>query len=327
MLGLNHYQVLYELLLNISTTYEEHALAHLVLQKMSKAFNAGGGAIYLMRNQDSLEPVACYGIALDLIRGIEFRAGKGLIGWVVKNRASVKIADLRLDPRFSRIDDGKNGFAIRNMLAAPISLSSKIEGVIQFVNKQGGIFNDADEELLLTLGRAVGSAVEKARSYDEIEKFRLLQQAAINSLPAGVILANAQKIVLLCNEGAQKIFEGLSPRLDRGQSLQSLRELAPQILESFDRVLSMRQNIEMEESRALIAGRTKILVYSCSPVYTPAKDLMGASLLLQDITRLKKSAPGDGASGPSRAPGPGADAAELLASSLLDKPATGCGNS
>lgn len=285
MIGLYHYQILYELLLEINLIYKEEELAHHVLQKITKAFDAEGGAIYVIRDDENLLPLASYGLDADKLKKIPFQVGIGLVGWVAKTRQCIRMGLPRQDPRFSRIDNGQNGFAICNMLAAPIMFGNKLEGVIQFVNKRGTVFGVGDEELLYFLGRVVGSALEKTRGHKELETSQILQQAVINSLSAGMIVTDIDSHLLLFNSRAQEILRGL-PQLKRGWDIAQWKPWLADIVDSLHRVIRERQPALRQENRSSWQGQEKILGYSCVPVISAQNQLLGTSLLLQDITHL-----------------------------------------
>lgn len=168
MLGLFHYRILYEILLDLNLIYDEDFIASHTLKKVSDMINAEGGTIFLLKANDILYPQASYGMPVDILRVQEFKIGKGIVGAVAAGRKTAKVDFPQKDKRFDAVTDRIVGFTTRNLLAAPIICGDKLVGVIEFVNKRSGLFGSADEELLMALGGVVGSAMEKSRMYKEL---------------------------------------------------------------------------------------------------------------------------------------------------------------
>src|SRR3954469_6805545 len=80
---------------------------------------------------------------------IRIPAGAGIAGFVFKTNKILNIPDAYADARFNREVDRKTGFATRNLLTCPmIDIKGKPIGIIQAVNKIGGIFQREDEETI-----------------------------------------------------------------------------------------------------------------------------------------------------------------------------------
>jgi sigma-B regulation protein RsbU (phosphoserine phosphatase) len=95
---------------------------------------------------------------------IRVPAGAGIVGFVFKTNKLLNIPDAYADARFNREVDRRTGFVTRNLLTAPmVDLSGKPIGVIQAVNKIGGIFGREDEETIELLAAQGGVAIQRYR--------------------------------------------------------------------------------------------------------------------------------------------------------------------
>ncbi len=93
-------------------------------------------------------------------RPIHFRRGHGLIGWVATYKESVCLDDVEKDPRFV---PGKQGFAIRSMLAEPLWSAGQVIGVLSVSSPKRRAF-DADDRLLTRLlANCCTPPIERAR--------------------------------------------------------------------------------------------------------------------------------------------------------------------
>lgn len=95
--------------------------------------------------------------------------GRGVAGHVATTGEVVNLPDAYADPRFDRSVDQALGYRTRSMLTVPMrNRQGVIIGVLQVVNKHGGVFTREDEELLLALASSASIAIENARLYEEV---------------------------------------------------------------------------------------------------------------------------------------------------------------
>lgn len=93
---------------------------------------------------------------------IRVPASAGIVGFVFKSKKLLNIPDAYSDARFNREVDRKTGFVTRNLLTCPMfDLKGKAIGVIQAVNKTGGIFVDEDEQTIQLLAAQGGVAIQR----------------------------------------------------------------------------------------------------------------------------------------------------------------------
>ena len=81
---------------------------------------------------------------------------RGIVGSVVRTGEVLRINDASSDPRFDPSADRITGFRTRTIVAAPIreDASSPVRGVVQVLNRKGGVFYAQDAAYLERLGRA-----------------------------------------------------------------------------------------------------------------------------------------------------------------------------
>lgn len=107
----------------------------------------------------------------DRLKGGRLPAGEGVAGWVATNGQSLIIPDVRCDPRFSAEFDKKLSFTPRSIACVPVKSHDKVFGVIQLINSiEGGIFDDADEQILTAIADFAGIAISNAKALDKIKQ-------------------------------------------------------------------------------------------------------------------------------------------------------------
>jgi len=81
----------------------------------------------------------------DFIDKFVFPATKGVAGYVAKTKEIKVVNDTNKEPLFYKQVDKESGYHTKNILAVPILNSeNEILGVVEFINKLDGKFNDKD---------------------------------------------------------------------------------------------------------------------------------------------------------------------------------------
>jgi phosphoserine phosphatase len=130
------------------------------------------------------------------IRHVRLRVGSGLVGACARDGHLLNVPDCYADPRFDPGVDRRSGFHTRCCLALPlVDHQGDLVGVMQLLNKAGGVFTGADEALAEALAAQCAVALARARLTDmqlhaermrhELDLARSVQLATLPStLPA-----------------------------------------------------------------------------------------------------------------------------------------------
>jgi multidrug efflux pump subunit AcrA (membrane-fusion protein)/putative methionine-R-sulfoxide reductase with GAF domain len=95
---------------------------------------------------------------------IRIRADVGIAGSVMQSGESVNITDAYTDSRFDRSVDAKTGYRTKTILALPVvAPDGKRLGVVQALNKDGGVFGADEEHLLAALAAQAAISITNAR--------------------------------------------------------------------------------------------------------------------------------------------------------------------
>jgi len=86
-----------------------------------------------------------YTYKADLIEKLIIPASKGIVGYVAKTKEIKVVDNTDEEPLFYKEVDEESGYHTKNILAVPIlNLENEILGVVEFINKLDGKFNDKD---------------------------------------------------------------------------------------------------------------------------------------------------------------------------------------
>lgn len=218
----------------------------------------------------------------------------GVLRLVPERDAPLRLDDVRQHPLYRGVP--AHHPELRTFLGVPVRFRGRAVGHLSLANKEGGgPFTEQDERLVEMLAARVGVAIETARLYASEGLGRAWLQAVVDQLPEGIILLDAQGRVTTENRAALGLA-GAEPRpRDRLGNLVRLELLRPsgEPLPS-DELPNLRALAQGEVShgRELLArcadGRLVPLLVSAAPVRGADGALAGATMVLQDVTKLKE---------------------------------------
>jgi diguanylate cyclase (GGDEF)-like protein len=104
------------------------------------------------------------------VDGVRLRLDQGIAGWVAQHREALCLDNASADPRHDPTLARKTGFVPHTMICVPLVHQDALLGVLQVINKRGGIPFTADEmRLVQTLGTQAAGAIAHAQLYRQVE--------------------------------------------------------------------------------------------------------------------------------------------------------------
>jgi NtrC-family two-component system sensor histidine kinase KinB len=192
-------------------------------------------------------------------------------------------------------------FALGLALLASVSLTRRALRPLQLLSLAVRRIGEGDldarahiagQDEIAQVGRELDTMADRLREYRNSSLGELLQaqqasQAAIDSLPDPVIVLSLDGQVLNVNQAAENLL-----RVEAG--LDPLARLPPQLREAIDKVRShifsgkgayaprgLEEAIQVEGE-----GGGRALLPRATPLYSEQGSVMGATIVLQDVTRL-----------------------------------------
>ena len=126
----------------------------------------------------------------------------GLAGACARNRQIINVPDCYADERFNPEVDKRSGYRTRCMLSLPlVDHKDVLVGVMQVLNKVGGVFEENDEALATVLAAQCAVALQRVRMTEDLiegEKMRQELETArvvqMSTLPATMPLVSGYDI-------------------------------------------------------------------------------------------------------------------------------------
>ena len=219
-------------------------------------------------------------------RDIRFPASAGIAGAVFSSGKMVNIPDAYRDPRFNQEVDRKTGYRTRSILCLPVeNKRGQVIGVVQVLNKKGGVFTGHDEKRLHLLCTQSAIALENARMFEDILTERNYSESILRSLSNGVLTLDRDIRIIKVNEAAARILgQGDIPSL-LGQSLAGvINGDNDWVLDSLGKVARLGQADLTPDATLNLGGEQLSVNLSIEPLLDKQGENIGYVLVIEDIT-------------------------------------------
>lgn len=98
------------------------------------------------------------------IRDVRVAVGVGMVGACARERQVINVPDCYADPRFDAAIDKRSGFRTRCALTLPLlDHRDELVGVMQVLNRSGGVFDAGDESLAAALAAQCAVALQRVQ--------------------------------------------------------------------------------------------------------------------------------------------------------------------
>ena len=156
----------------ISSSLSPREVITQILSEAVVMVDAQGASILLRAedNPDELIFMATVGPQSKSIEGMRVPIKQGVAGYVVRQAESQLVPDTSQDERFYRNIDASSGLTTRSLIAVPLIVSERVIGVLEVINKQNGMFERADVDLLEDIAGTAAVALENARLYEQTRR-------------------------------------------------------------------------------------------------------------------------------------------------------------
>ena len=273
------------------------------LQLVNDAIHAKQGSLFL---HDPITGKMVYRAALGKVTPlpregmtIPFNRGEGLVGWVVVNRRPVIISNLNTDTRWVKRPFSEEH---RSALAVPLMTNEDVVGAVIFYSEKEAAFSEEQLQLVTAAAHQVGSAINNAELYrlirDQAERLGSMlraqrvesskNRAIIESVADGVVVTDAQGIIILVNRSAEQILRiSRNELLNRParQSIGTYGERGAKWLNVIEQWRLPNQPQTEQFSEHIELEDKRIIAIQVAPVVDEHQEFIGSVSLFRDITR------------------------------------------
>ncbi|MFN3741454.1 MAG: adenylate/guanylate cyclase domain-containing protein [Anaerolineales bacterium] len=226
----------------------------------------------------------------------EFAISRTVLKRVLESGEAVLTTNAQEDPRFGS-QDSIIAYNLRSILCVPLKIRDKMTGVIYTDNRiHAGIFTEAERDLLNGFAHQAAIAIENARLFSslrqtlaEVTELKNLMDNVFASITSGVITADVEEKITLCNRAAERILGRTTSELIGRPLREVLAPLFPVIQPHLEMVQKREQPVlDLEISPSLDPRGTVDWRLNLAPLKNDREQIQGVAIVLDDLTERKK---------------------------------------
>ena len=285
----------------INSSLEIDEVLRIVMDTIIRLTKAERGFLMLRNERNEFVTRIARNWEQESIDKYESAISSTVINRVVSEGQPVLTTNAQEDPRFG----GQESIIIynlRSILCVPLKVKGAATGVIYADNRiHAGIFTETERDLLLTFANHAAVALENARLFEsvrrtlaEVTELKNLMDNVFASIASGVITADIQHKISLCNRAALAIL-GKTNQDMIGHSLEEILShtvespIANQIFQEIETVRRTDQHIVGKELNITLPSRGPIsLSLNLSPLKDASLAIQGVAIVVDDLTEKKR---------------------------------------
>ncbi len=280
----------------VNSTLELSDVLRVVMDTIIRLTRAERGFLMLRDNGHDLTTRIARNWEQESLDPSEFAISRTVINRVASEGQPVLTTNAQEDPRFGS-QESIIAYNLRSILCVPLKVKGEVTGVIYADNRiRTGIFTEAERDLLNAFSNQAAVAIENARLFDsvrrtlaEVTELKNLMDNVFASIVSGVITADIEDKIVLCNRAAEAILGRSSSELV-GHNLNEI--LPPISLDLGNHIANVRNNDQHMvglEFRSMFPERGQVtLSFNLSPLKDADQSTQGVTIVLDDLTEKKR---------------------------------------
>ena len=280
----------------INSTLELDEVLQVVMDTLIRLTGAERGFLMLRGADGELGLRVARNWEKGTIDASETAISSTVINRVVTTGVPILTTNAQEDPRFGG-QQSVIAYNLRSILCVPLRVKSEITGVIYADNRiRSGLFTRSDLDLLAGFANQAAVAIENARLFDsvrrtlaEVTELKDLMDNVFASIASGVLTANIDERVVLCNRAAETILGCKSSILVGNLLNQTLEPLTEMLSPRFKHVVQTDEPVLGWEVSPNLPDRGHVdLRLSLTPLKDVGRQTQGVAIVLDDLTEKKR---------------------------------------
>ena len=280
----------------INSSLEVNDVLRIVMDTIVRLTGAERGFLMLRDENGELSIRIARNWEQESINPSEFAISRTIIDRVLAENIPIVTTNAQEDPRFGG-QASIIAYNLRSILCVPLKLKDQITGVIYADNRiRSGIFTESDRDLLAGFANQAAVAIENARLFEsvrrtlaEVTELKSLMDNVFASIASGVITADIQDKITLCNRAAEAILGQPSEKIIGKPLDKCLPPIGEQLHQTINQVRTTEQPILGLELDAQLPERGGVdLRFNISPLKDANETTQGVAIVLDDLTERKR---------------------------------------
>lgn len=151
----------------LSQIYETVPLLEAIAEEATRMLECDRASIFVW-DRPNRKLLACPALGVEG-RTLYLPDDAGIVGTVVQTGQTIRVDDAYSDNRFNQAVDKQSGYRTRNLLCVPLLDSDqKLIGAFEGINKNNGVFDTDDADILTQLGIQAAVALRNTREREQL---------------------------------------------------------------------------------------------------------------------------------------------------------------
>jgi adenylate cyclase len=292
----SHLQALVGIGQVVNSTLEIDEVLQIVMDTIVRLTEAERGFLMLRDERGEMVIRIARNWEQESINQSESSISRTIVQKVIDAGEAVLTTNALEDQRFSGTES-IIAFNLRSILCVPLMVKTELIGVIYTDNRiRTGIFSESDRDLMIAFANQAAVAIENARLFSslkrtlaEVTELKNLMDDVFASIVSGVITADVQDQITLCNRAAASILGQTSAEIIGRKLDEIIPTFAGDIKPHLEAVRkSDKPVVGLEFSRSLAQGGNIDWRLNLSPLKDAGQITQGVAIVLDDLTERKK---------------------------------------
>ena len=280
----------------VNSTLEIDEVLQVVMDTIIRLTEAERGFLMLRDEQGEMSIRTARNWEKASINQNESSISRTVVQRVIQSGEGIITTNAREDPRFGG-QESIIAFNLRSILCVPLMVKNDLIGVIYTDNRiRTGIFSEPERDLLIAFANQAAVGIENARLFsslkrtlEEVTELKNLMDDVFASIVSGVITADVQDQVTLCNRAAASILGRAAAEIV-GRKLDEIIPLfADEIQPHMNSVRESDQPVVgLELSQSLPPRGNVDWRLNLSPLKDAGHKTQGVAIVLDDLTERKR---------------------------------------
>ena len=280
----------------VNSSLELDEVLRIVMDNIVRLTRAERGFLMLRNEKGEMVTRVARNWEQESIKSGEAATSRTIIQKVIDSGEPVITTNAQEDQRFVG-QESIVALNLRSILCVPLKVKNDLIGAIYADNRiRSGIFAEAERDLLVDFSNQAAVAIDNARLFAslrqtlaEVTGLKNLMDNVFASIASGVITADIQNQVMLCNRAGEAILGLTMPNILGHHLDEVLISISKEIGPHLDGVLSTdKPVIDLEISHVDPKRGNMDWRLNLSPLKDAGQKTQGIAIVLDDLTERKK---------------------------------------
>jgi PAS domain S-box-containing protein len=280
----------------INSSLELDQVLRIVMDNIIKLTEAERGFLMLRDDSGQMSTRIARNWEQESLNESEYAVSRTVMQRVIETGEAILTTNAQEDPRFGG-QESIIAFNLRSILCVPLKVKNDLIGVIYTDNRiRSGIFTETERDLLGAFANQAAIAIDNARLFAslrrtlaEVTELKNMMDNIFASIASGVITADIEDRVILCNRAAENILGQTIPQI-LGRKIDDIlpsiaNDLIPQVasVRNTDTPIADFEISHSLPQRGLVDWR-----FNLSPLKDADQTTQGIAIVLDDLTERKR---------------------------------------